>query len=202
MHNEDVVHQNLFEKITRAWEKVHVRENKVKSKDPSIKESYTQWVKERVHLIKLLFEIDPTYILEEPNLIPISIEEVDLLKTAIAKLGQDKENLKYSLYDMTYENNMVTQLKGEVQYLRDLVDDAQVIVQEQGDKVEAWRMEHSKLEDFANNMVQDIPRMFRKDDRVANFHNTPQEVLEFARLCNVLLKEFKAHLKVAMEAPL
>lgn len=39
LHNEDTVPHNLFGKITRAWEKVHVRENKMKRKDPSVKES-------------------------------------------------------------------------------------------------------------------------------------------------------------------
>lgn len=51
LHNEDTIPQNLFGKITRAWEKMNIRENKLKRKDPSIKESYTQWVKERVQMI-------------------------------------------------------------------------------------------------------------------------------------------------------
>lgn len=51
-------------------------------------------------------------------------------------------------------------------------------------------------------MVRDVPRMYTRADSVENFHNTAQEVLEFIRLCDVMLKEFKAHLKVAMEAPL
>lgn len=107
LHNEDTVHQNLFGKITRVWEKVYIRENKQKRKDPSVKESYAQWVKDIVQLIKLPFEIDPTYLSEEPGLSPISIEEVNRLKTAIAKLEQDKENLEYNLYDMTYKKNLV-----------------------------------------------------------------------------------------------
>lgn len=44
--------------------------------------------------------------------------------------------------------------------------------------------------------------MYVRADGVANIHNTPQEVFEFIRLYNVMLKEFKAHLKKAMEAPL
>lgn len=86
--------------------------------------------------------------------------------------------------------------------MRDLSNVAQVIVQEKGDMAEAWRMEHSDLAEFTNNMVRDIPRMFKRVDNMANFHITPQEVLEFVRLCDVLLKEFRAHLKVAMEASL
>ena len=96
----------------------------------------------------------------------------------------------------------VTQLKGEIQHLRDLSFVAQVIVQEQGDRAEAWRIEHSNLAEFANNLVRDIPRMFRRADGMANFHNTPQEVLEFIRLCDFVLNELKAHLKRAMEEPL
>ncbi|KAI5421970.1 hypothetical protein KIW84_045427 [Lathyrus oleraceus] len=77
-----------------------------------------------------------------------------------------------------------------------------VIVQEQCDRAEAWRIEHSNLDEFANNLVRDIPRMFKRADDVANFHNTPQEVLEFIKLYDVMLKEFKAHLKRVMDAPL
>lgn len=94
----------------------------------------------------------------------------------------------------------VTQLEGEVQYLRDLIDVAQVIVQEQGDRAEAWMIEHSNV--FSNNLVWDVPRMYMRADNVANFHNTLQEVFEFIRLCDVMLKEFRTHLKVAIEAPL
>lgn len=81
-------------------------------------------------------------------------------------------------------------LEGEFQYLRDLVDAAQVIVQEQDDRDDGWRIEHSNLVEFANNLVRDAPRMYTRADSVANFHNTPQEVLEFIRLCDVMLKEF------------
>lgn len=104
MHNEGTIPQNLFGKIMCAWEKVHVRENKLKRKDPSVKDSYIQWVKERVQLIKLPFEIDPTYLPDEPDLSPKSIEEDDRLKVTIAKFERDKESLEYIIYDMTYEN--------------------------------------------------------------------------------------------------
>ncbi|KAI5439899.1 hypothetical protein KIW84_025311 [Lathyrus oleraceus] len=171
-------------------------------KDSSVKESYTQWVKERVQLIRAPFEIDPTYLQDELVLNLVSIEEVNRLKADVAKLEGDKESLEYSLYDMTYKKNLIRKLEGEIQYLRDLADVAQVIVQEQGDRAKAWRMEHSDVAELDNNMVQDIPRMFIRDENMANFHNTPQEVLEFVRLCDVLLKKFRAHLKVVMEAPL
>lgn len=49
-----------------------------------------------------------TYLLDEHNLSPISIEEVDRLKVAIAKLERNKESLEYSVYDMNYEKNLVS----------------------------------------------------------------------------------------------
>ncbi|KAI5426664.1 hypothetical protein KIW84_032191 [Lathyrus oleraceus] len=94
----------------------------------------------------------------------------------------------------------------EILNLREQVNfqnqDHEVIVKEQGDRAEAWRIEHSNLAEFANKLVREISRMFKRVDGVANFHNTPQEVIKFIRLCDVMLKEFKAYLKRAMEAPL
>ncbi|KAI5400828.1 hypothetical protein KIW84_065621 [Lathyrus oleraceus] len=270
-------HEELLRKVTHAWEKVHVKENKLKRKDTSSEESYTHWVKERVHLTKLPFMIDPTYVPDILDHILVSIEEVDRLKAIIARLEQDKESLEHILYDATCEKNkisydlkqkdkqllenmeeleaerskrqkkrglfsvkvnfeninsklkedqtegalaksqatvarqrqlrieaeqvlplnwrriyqellnlreqvhlqaqdhkvltaQVTQLEGEIQYLRDLFATAQVIVQEQGDWAEAWRVECSNLEEFANNLVCDILRMYKRADDVANFY--------------------------------
>lgn len=81
--------------------------------------------------------------------------------------------MHYQHQDHEALRDQVTQLEGEVLYLRDLADVSQVIVQEQGDKAEAWRIEHSTLTEFANNMVPDVPRMSKRDDSMANFHNTP-----------------------------
>lgn len=44
-------------------------------------------------------------------------------------------------------------LEREAQHLRELANDAQVIVQEQYDKVEAWKTKHSNLAKFTNNIV-------------------------------------------------
>ncbi|KAI5417110.1 hypothetical protein KIW84_041921 [Lathyrus oleraceus] len=79
-------HEELFRKVTRAWEKVHVKENKLKRKDTSSEESCTPWVKERIRLIKLPFMVDPTNVPEIPDLIPVSIGEVDRLRATIVGL--------------------------------------------------------------------------------------------------------------------
>ncbi|KAI5435750.1 hypothetical protein KIW84_022251 [Lathyrus oleraceus] len=226
--------QELLRKLTRAWEKVHVKDNKPKRKDTSSEESHTPWIREKVHLVKLPFRIDPTYVPDMPNPITVSTNEVNRLKATIARLEQDKEILEHSLYDATYEKNQISYdlEQKDKQLLENMEElwterskrqktlgglfsvgvnfenlngklmEAQVIVQEQGDRAKAWRIEHSNLAEFANNLVQDIPRMFRRADGVANFHSTSQEVLEFMRLYDVMLKEFKAHLKRAMEEPL
>lgn len=108
LHGGDTSHKELFRKVIYAWEKVHVKENKLKRRDTSSKESYTSWVKEMVHLIKLPFVIDPTYLLDIPDPIPMSTEEVDRLRETIVRLEKDKESLEHSLYDMTYKNNQVS----------------------------------------------------------------------------------------------
>ena len=104
--------------------------------------------------------------------------------------------------DHEYLKAQIQQLEGEVQNLRNISEAAQVIVQEQSDKAEAWRMEYTKLVEFANNMVRDIPRMHKRANNVMNFDNTPREVFEFIKLCEMLLEEFRAHLKKAMETPI
>ncbi|KAI5421052.1 hypothetical protein KIW84_044766 [Lathyrus oleraceus] len=98
----DTSYKELFRKVTRAWEKMHVKENKLKRKDTSSKESYTPLVNEMVHWIKLPFVVDPTYLPDIPDLIPVPIEDVDRLRATISRLEQDKESLEHSLYDTTY----------------------------------------------------------------------------------------------------
>lgn len=88
--------------------KVHVRENKLKRKNTSSKESYTSWVKKRVQLIKLPFVIDLTYLLDISDPIPVSIEEVGRLRATTARLEQDKESLEHNLYYTTYKKNQVS----------------------------------------------------------------------------------------------
>ncbi|KAI5431579.1 hypothetical protein KIW84_035675 [Lathyrus oleraceus] len=181
-----------------------------------------------VHLIKLPFVIDPTYLPDIPDPIPVSIEEVDSLKETIVRLEKDKESLEHSLYDTTYKNNQVSYdleqrdkqllenreelqaerskrqktlgglFSTEVEFkninkkLKETQAKGQrwkrswdLDVWEQQERTEAWRIEHSNMADFANNLVRDVPRMYKRVDSVANFRNTPQEVFEFIRLCDV-----------------
>ncbi|KAI5444707.1 hypothetical protein KIW84_013109 [Lathyrus oleraceus] len=97
----------LLGKVTRAWEKVHVKDNKPKRKDTSSEESYTPWIKKMVSLVKLRFIVNPTYVPNMPNPITVSTEEVDRLKAIIARLEQDKESLEHSIYGAAYEKNQI-----------------------------------------------------------------------------------------------
>ncbi|KAI5399639.1 hypothetical protein KIW84_064822 [Lathyrus oleraceus] len=108
LHGGETSHKELLRKVTRAWKKVHVKENKLKRKNTSSEESYTHWVKEMVRLIKLPFVINPTYVPNIPDPIPVSLKEVDHLRATIARLEQDKESLEHSLYDATYEKNQIS----------------------------------------------------------------------------------------------
>ncbi|KAI5414043.1 hypothetical protein KIW84_058255 [Lathyrus oleraceus] len=89
-------------KVTRAWEKVHVKDNKPKRKGISSEESYTPWIKGRICLVKLPFIIDPAYVPDMPNPITMSTEEVGRLKL------QNKESLEHNLYDAAYEKNQIS----------------------------------------------------------------------------------------------
>lgn len=60
-YNGGTMHRELLRRIICAWEKVHTKENELKRKNTTTKESYTEWVKEMVQLVKLPFFIDPTY---------------------------------------------------------------------------------------------------------------------------------------------
>lgn len=59
-------------------------------------------------MIKLPFVIDPTYLLDILDPIPVSIEEVNRLRVTIARLEQYKESLEHNLYDTTYKKNQVS----------------------------------------------------------------------------------------------
>lgn len=108
LHEGEASYIELLRKVTRAWEKVHVKDNKPKRKDTSSKESYTPRIKERARLLKMPFVIDPPYIPYMYNPITMSTKEVDRLKATIARLEQDKEILEHSLYDVTYEKNQIS----------------------------------------------------------------------------------------------
>lgn len=108
LHGGEASYREQLRKVTLAWEKVHVKDHKPKRKDTSSGESYVPWIKERVRLIKLPFVIDPTYVPDIPNPVTMSTKEVNRLKDTIARLEQDKESLKHSIYDATYEKNQIS----------------------------------------------------------------------------------------------
>ena len=93
LHRGEASYIELLGKVTRAWEKVHVKDNKPKRKYTLFEESYTPWIKERARPVKLPFVTDPTYVSDMPNPITVSTEEVDRLKVTIARMEQDKEIL-------------------------------------------------------------------------------------------------------------
>ncbi|KAI5401945.1 hypothetical protein KIW84_066419 [Lathyrus oleraceus] len=108
LHGGEASYIELLRKVTQAWEKVHVKDNKPKRKDTSSKESYTPRIKERACLLKMPFVIVSPYIPYMSNPITMSTEEVDRLKATIARLEQDKEILEHSLYYATYEKNQIS----------------------------------------------------------------------------------------------
>lgn len=57
------------------------------------------------------------------------------------------------------------------------------------------RLKHEEL-------VRDIPRMHKRASNTTHYGNTPQEALEITELCDVNLKEFRAHSDVAIKTPL
>ena len=74
------------------------------------REPYTQWVLERVRIVKLPFDIDPTYTPDIPNPLLMSVEEIEEIKDALEQAQRDKDNLEHNLYNLAYEKN---QLQGE-----------------------------------------------------------------------------------------
>lgn len=61
LHDRDTTHWELLRRIICASEKVHTKGSELKRENATTKESYTQWVTERVQQVKLPFVIDPTY---------------------------------------------------------------------------------------------------------------------------------------------
>ena len=73
--------QEFLNKVIRAWNKVNKR--RVERKNVVAREPYTRWVRDRVQIIKLPFDIDPEYKQEVPITPHMSLEEVDHLKKAL-----------------------------------------------------------------------------------------------------------------------
>ncbi|KAI5399784.1 hypothetical protein KIW84_064929 [Lathyrus oleraceus] len=76
------------------------------------KEPYFQWVKERVQIIKVPFVIRTPIPLPEPKLTHVPIEEMEELKTTMAKLEKENEELQTKLQQTINEkNNMKWELE-------------------------------------------------------------------------------------------
>ncbi|KAI5384513.1 hypothetical protein KIW84_071495 [Lathyrus oleraceus] len=76
------------------------------------KEPYFQWVKERVQIIKMPFVIRTPIPLPEPKLTHVPIEEMEELKTTMAKLEKENEELQTKLQQTINEkNNMKWELE-------------------------------------------------------------------------------------------
>ncbi|PNX72258.1 hypothetical protein L195_g028148, partial [Trifolium pratense] len=73
--------------------KVNKKRSDWKRKADTVKETYRQWVKERVQEVKLPFIVKAPIPRRSPEPIPISIEEADELKSTNAQLNKEKEEL-------------------------------------------------------------------------------------------------------------
>ena len=93
--------RELLNKIIRAWSRVSKR--KAEKKNVVAKEPYSQWVLDRVQIIKLPFDIDPEYKQEVPVTPPMSLEEVDDLRKTQKQAHREKEELDLNLLNLTKE---------------------------------------------------------------------------------------------------
>ncbi|WJX34038.1 hypothetical protein P8452_22188 [Trifolium repens] len=94
----------MLRKVIRAWGRINNNESDWKSRVGASKETYRQWVKERVQKVKLLFIVKAPIPPKSAEPVPIAIEEADELKATIAQLNKEKEELQVSLFKDTQEN--------------------------------------------------------------------------------------------------
>ncbi|XP_050889226.1 uncharacterized protein LOC127094432 [Lathyrus oleraceus] len=97
---------SLFQRIKEAWKNVNQKGKADLGRENGItKEPYFQWVKERVEMIKMPFVIRAPVPLPEPKLTHVPIEEVEELKTTMAKLEKENEELQIKLQQTINEKN-------------------------------------------------------------------------------------------------
>ena len=60
-----------------------------------------------VKIIKLPFDIDPEYKSDVPDLLPMSLEEIDNLKKALDQAQKEKEELELSLHNLAKEKRQM-----------------------------------------------------------------------------------------------
>ncbi|KAI5402314.1 hypothetical protein KIW84_050069 [Lathyrus oleraceus] len=101
------------DRIKEAWKNVNRKGKAELGRENGItKEPYFQWVKERVQIIKMPFVIRTPIPLPEPKLTHVPIEEMEELKTTMAKLEKENEELQTKLQQTTNEkNNMKWELE-------------------------------------------------------------------------------------------
>jgi chromosome segregation ATPase len=87
---------------------MHKKGNELRKRRDETNELYPYWVKEHIKLIKLPSPIVPLTQPSSPAPFPISIEEVNELKTSIDRLKREKEALQQDLYQANYEKNELT----------------------------------------------------------------------------------------------
>ncbi|WJX19815.1 hypothetical protein P8452_09449 [Trifolium repens] len=102
--NMDAQDRVMLQKVIQAWGRINKKGSGWKSRVGDSKETYRQWVKERVQKVKLPFIVKAPIPPKSPEPIPISIEEADELKATIAQLNKEKEELQASLLKATQEN--------------------------------------------------------------------------------------------------
>ncbi|XP_050890084.1 uncharacterized protein LOC127095441 [Lathyrus oleraceus] len=101
-----VENPSLFQRIKEAWKNINRKGKAELGKANRItKEPYFQWVKERVQIIKMSFVIRTPIPLPEPKLTHVPIEEMEELKTAMAKLEKENEELQIKLQQTINEKN-------------------------------------------------------------------------------------------------
>ncbi|KAI5419035.1 hypothetical protein KIW84_043299 [Lathyrus oleraceus] len=101
-----VENPSLFQRIKEAWKNINRKGKAELGKANGItKEPYFQWVKERVQIIKMPFVIRTPIPLPELKLTHVPIKEIEELKTAMAKLEKENEELQIKLQQTINEKN-------------------------------------------------------------------------------------------------
>ena len=108
-----VENPSLFQRIKEGRRKVNRKgKDDLGRVNEITKESYFQWVRERVEVIKIPFIIRIPVPLTEPKLTHIPIEEAEELRATIVRLGKENEELQLNLQQITDEKNKI---KGDLE---------------------------------------------------------------------------------------